>query len=167
MKTTPKLLLALVAVAGLGGCAVYPAPGSGPYESAGVGYGQSYPVDSSPIYINGSMGYQRGYAPLCIGTGVATAPAMAAVTAMGMVWSIARTETGTATACATAATRGPTTPTSADPGTTRRTHRHKKLLLIQERLSQSQTGPQPILTLKTGCFESFPAVQSVLSREKA
>ena len=63
MKTTPKLLLALVAVAGLGGCAVYPAPGYGPYESAGVGYGQSYPVDSSPIYINGSVGYQRGYAP--------------------------------------------------------------------------------------------------------
>lgn len=63
MNTTPKLLLALVAVAGLGGCAVYPAPGYGPYESAGVGYGQPYAVDNSPIYINGSVGYQRGYAP--------------------------------------------------------------------------------------------------------
>ena len=63
MKTTPKLLLALVAVAGLGGCAVYPAPGYGPYESAGAVYGQPYAVESSPIYINGSVGYQRGYAP--------------------------------------------------------------------------------------------------------
>lgn len=63
MKTTPKLLLALAAAAGLGGCAVYPAPGYGPYENAGAVYGQPYAVDNSPIYINGSVGYQRGYAP--------------------------------------------------------------------------------------------------------
>ena len=63
MNTTPKLLLALAAVASLGGCAVYPAPGYGPYESAGAAYGQPYAVESSPVYINGSVGYQRGYAP--------------------------------------------------------------------------------------------------------
>lgn len=63
MKTTPKLFLALAAAAGLGGCAVYPAPGYGPYESAGAVYGQPYAVDNSPIYINGNVGYQRGYAP--------------------------------------------------------------------------------------------------------
>ena len=63
MKTTLKLCLALTAVAGLGGCAVYPAPGYGPYESAGAVYGQPYAVENSPVYINGSVGYQRGYAP--------------------------------------------------------------------------------------------------------
>lgn len=63
MNTTPKLLLALAAAAGLGGCAVYPAPGYGPYESAGAVYGQPYPVQAAPVYINGSVGYQRGYAP--------------------------------------------------------------------------------------------------------
>lgn len=63
MRTTPKLFLALTAAAGLGGCAVYPAPGYGPYENAGALYGQPYAVESSPIYINGSVGYQRGYAP--------------------------------------------------------------------------------------------------------
>ena len=62
MKTTPKLLLALVAVAGLAGCAVYPAPGYGPHESAGMGAGQFYAVESAPVYINGGVGYQRGYA---------------------------------------------------------------------------------------------------------
>jgi len=61
VKTTPKLLLSLVAVAGLGGCAVYPAPGYGPYESAGVG--QPHLVESSPIYLNGGVGYELGYAP--------------------------------------------------------------------------------------------------------
>ena len=63
VKTTPKLLLSLVAVAGLGGCAVYPAPGYGPYESAGVGHGQPYLVESSPFYLNGGVGYELGYAP--------------------------------------------------------------------------------------------------------
>lgn len=61
--SSSKLLLALVAAAGLGGCAVYPAPGYGPYETAGAGYGQPYPVEAAPVYINGGVTYQRSYGP--------------------------------------------------------------------------------------------------------
>ena len=59
--TTPsKLLLALVVTAGLGGCAVYPAPGYGPYESYGA-YGQPYGVGTSPALISGSVTYEQSF----------------------------------------------------------------------------------------------------------
>ncbi|MDQ3058823.1 MAG: hypothetical protein M3R45_04780 [Pseudomonadota bacterium] len=55
MKT--KTLLVLVAVAGLSGCAVYPAPG---YD--GYGYGGSdpaYVTTPAPVYIQGSAVYRH------------------------------------------------------------------------------------------------------------
>lgn len=61
MNSTLRLCLALTAVAGLGGCAVYPAPGYGPYETGGAVYNEPYAVQTAPIYINGGVTYQRGY----------------------------------------------------------------------------------------------------------
>lgn len=59
-STSTRLLLALVATAGLGGCAVYPAPGYGPYENYGA-YGQPYAVGTSPALISGSVTYEQSF----------------------------------------------------------------------------------------------------------
>ena len=57
ISTSAKLLL-LTAAAVLSGCAVYPAPGYGPYETYGV-YGQPYGVNTSPGLISGSVIYEQ------------------------------------------------------------------------------------------------------------
>lgn len=55
-----RVLLALIAVAGLGGCAVYPAAGYGPYENYGF-YGQPYSIGTLPALISGSVTYERSF----------------------------------------------------------------------------------------------------------
>ena len=55
-----RLLLALIATAGLGGCAVYPAAGYGPYENYSS-YGQPYGTGISPALISGSVMYERNF----------------------------------------------------------------------------------------------------------
>lgn len=67
MKTSPKLILAAVVLAGLGGCAVYPPPGYGGAYGGGYGYdgyGAAQPavVEQSPVYIYGSTTYRSGNA---------------------------------------------------------------------------------------------------------
>jgi hypothetical protein len=67
-----KVLIALLAVAGLSGCAAYGVPygsaevyyGSGsPYYGYGGYYGHSAPyvIDQRPTYIYGGRGYDRGH----------------------------------------------------------------------------------------------------------
>lgn len=70
MENKMKLLIALLAAAGLAGCVAYPAP----YGSAGVYYNDSpsyggyyggyygapYVIDQGPIIIQGRGGYARG-----------------------------------------------------------------------------------------------------------
>jgi hypothetical protein len=56
-----KLLIAILATAGLSGCMAY---GGGTYGSAGVYGGSPYDgayYDSAPVYIYGNGGYARGY----------------------------------------------------------------------------------------------------------
>ena len=59
-----KLIIGLLAAAGLTGCVGY---GGGYYDSAGVYYGGSAPYycggyyDGAPVYIYGSGGYTRDY----------------------------------------------------------------------------------------------------------
>ena len=50
------LAMAAVGVAGLSGCAVYPAPGYGAYGNAGA----AYPVETQPVYIYGTGTYRNG-----------------------------------------------------------------------------------------------------------
>lgn len=57
-STFTRLLPALLATAALSGCAVYPAPGYGPYESYGA-YGQPYGVSTSPGLVSGSVIYEQ------------------------------------------------------------------------------------------------------------
>ncbi len=57
-STFTRLLSALLATAALSGCAVYPAPGYGPYESYGA-YGQPYGVSTSPGLVSGSVIYEQ------------------------------------------------------------------------------------------------------------
>ena len=57
-STFTRLLPALLATAALSGCAVYPAPGYGPYESYGA-YGQPYGVSTSPGLVSGSVIYAQ------------------------------------------------------------------------------------------------------------
>jgi hypothetical protein len=59
-KPAARLLLALLAAASLGGCAVYPAPGYGPYESYNT-YGQPYVQGVSPALISGSITYEQSF----------------------------------------------------------------------------------------------------------
>ena len=60
LAISTRLLLALIAAAGLGGCAVYPAAGYGPYENYGS-YGQPYGIGISPALISGSVTYERSF----------------------------------------------------------------------------------------------------------
>lgn len=60
LATSARLLLALIATAGLGGCAVYPAPGYGAYENYGA-YSQPYGIGTSPGLISGSVTYERNF----------------------------------------------------------------------------------------------------------
>ncbi|MES2943084.1 MAG: thrombospondin type 3 repeat-containing protein [Pseudomonadota bacterium] len=62
MKTAYKLALAAVALAGLGGCAVYPAPGYGGYGYDGYSTAQPAVVEQSPVYIYGTTTYRNAYA---------------------------------------------------------------------------------------------------------
>jgi len=60
LAISTRLLLALIAAAGLGGCAVYPAAVYGPYENYGS-YGQPYGIGISPALISGSVTYERSF----------------------------------------------------------------------------------------------------------